>query len=139
MPDFGNPYAQPIGYFITSNMVGGAGQLSRRGRYNWLKDIQSVYPTEDVPNWVWSNYFYREMAPWLRWITLPFLLLFGLTLFVLAGAALESLGVSDSNLFLNNRVFDALGIVGNAVQIVLTVNAAVLVGLFILAVPGCSS
>ncbi len=136
MPDYGNPYAQPVGFFITSNMVGGAGQLSRRGRYNWLKDIQSVYPTEDVPNWVWSNYFYKEMAPWLRWITLPFLLLFGLTLFVLAGGALESLGLSDSNLFLNNRVFDALGIVGNAVQMVLTINAAVLVGLLILAIPG---
>ena len=89
MPDFGNPYALPIGYFITANMVGRAGQLSERGRHNWLKDIQSVYPTELVPDWVLSNYFYREMSPLLRWILLPFLLLSGLTLFVLGGSALE--------------------------------------------------
>ena len=103
MPDYGNPHAQPIGYYITSNMVGGAGQLSERGRYNWLKDIQSVYPTEEVPHWVWTNYFYREMSPFLRWVTVPFLLLFGLTVFVLAGGALEALGLTTSNYFLNNR------------------------------------
>ena len=49
MPDFGNPYAQPVGYFITSGMVSGAGKHSQYGRYNWLKDIQSVYPTEQIP------------------------------------------------------------------------------------------
>jgi UDP-2,3-diacylglucosamine pyrophosphatase LpxH len=136
MPDYGNPYAQPIGYYITSNMVGGAGQLSDRGRYNWLKDVQSVYPTEDVPHWVWSNYFYKEMSPWLRWILLPFLLLFGLTVFVLIGAGLEAAGVTATNLFLNNRVLESLGIFGNAVQFVLTINAAILIELLILAIPG---
>jgi UDP-2,3-diacylglucosamine pyrophosphatase LpxH len=89
MPDFGNPYALPAGYFITSGMVSGAGKHSQYGRYNWLKDIQSVYPTEEIPYWVISNYFYREMSAWLRWLILPFLLLSGLTTFVLAGGALE--------------------------------------------------
>jgi UDP-2,3-diacylglucosamine pyrophosphatase LpxH len=135
MPDYGNPYAQPIGYYITSNMVGGAGQLSERGRYNWLKDIQSVYPTEDVPRWVWTNYFYREMSPFLRWITVPFLLLFGLTVFVLAGGALEALDLTTSNYFLNNRLFESLGILGSLMQLVLTINAVVLGGLLVLAIP----
>lgn len=49
-PDFGNPYAQPVGYFLTSTVVSGAGRHSRFGRYNWLKDIQSVYPTEQIPS-----------------------------------------------------------------------------------------
>lgn len=38
----------------------------RRGRDNWLRDIQSVTPLEEIPRWVISNYFYREMSPWLR-------------------------------------------------------------------------
>ncbi len=109
MPDFGNPHALPIGYFITSNMVGTAGRRSKQGRHNWLKDIQSVYPTELVPDWVMSNYFYREMSPLLRWMLLPFLLLSGLTLFVLGGGVLEYFNITDSNIFLDNRIFNSLG------------------------------
>jgi len=135
MPDFGNPYAQPIGYFVTGNVVGGAGQRSERGRYNWLKDIQSVYPTEDIPHWVFSNYFYREMSPFLRWLFVPFLLLFGLTIFVLAGAGLEALGITDTNVFLDNRLMEKLGIFGGLVQLVLTINAVVLGMLLVLALP----
>ena len=135
MPDFGNPYALPIGYFITSNMVGRAGQLSERGRHNWLKDIQSVYPTELVPDWMISNYFYREMSPLLRWIFLPFLLLSGLTLFVLGGSALEYFNLTDSNIFLDNRIFSSLGIVGSIFQMILTINAVVMLIILALSIP----
>ncbi len=135
MPDFGNPYALPIGYFITSNMVGTAGQLSERGRNNWLKDIQSVYPTELVPDWVMSNYFYREMSPLLRWMSLPFLLLSGLTMFVLGGSILEYFNITDSNIFLDNRIFNSLSIVGSLFQIILTINAIVLLIFLALSIP----
>jgi len=135
MPDFGNPYAQPVGYFITSGMVSTAGKHSKYGRYNWLKDIQSVYPTEQVPYWVLSNYFYHEMSPLLRWLLLPFLLLSGLTTFVLVGAALEWLGITSTNYFLNNRLLTDLGILGNLVQLILTVNAVVFLLLAALSVP----
>ena len=135
MPDFGNPYAQPVGYFITSGMVSGAGKHSQYGRYNWLKDIQSVYPTEQIPYWVISNYFYREMSPWLRWLILPFLLLSGLTTFVLAGAALEWLGITHTNIFLFNGLFASMGYLGNLVQIVLIINAIVYAVLGVLFVP----
>jgi len=135
MPDFGNPYAQPVGYFITSGMVSRAGKHSQYGRYNWLKDIQSVYPTEQIPYWVFSNYFYREMSPWLRWLILPFLLLSGLTTFVLAGAALEWLGITQTNIFLHNGLFASLGYLGNMVQIVLIIDAIVYAVLVVLFVP----
>lgn len=135
MPDFGNPYALPVGYFITSGMVSGAGKHSEYGRYNWLKDIQSVYPTEEIPYWVISNYFYREMSVWLRWLILPFLLLSGLTTFVLAGAALEWLGITQTNIFLYNGLFTSLGYLGNLVQVVLIINAIVFTVLGVLFVP----
>jgi UDP-2,3-diacylglucosamine pyrophosphatase LpxH len=135
MPDFGNPHAQPIGYFITSSVVSTAGKHSKYGKYNWLKDIQSVYPSEQIPYWVLSNYFYHEMSPLLRWLILPFVLLSGFELFVLGGAALEWFGKTDTNIFLNNQLFTALGIVGNLVQLILIVNSVLFVILVALAVP----
>ena len=37
--DYGNPYALPIGYFITESFVSGASRHSDFGKGNWLKDI----------------------------------------------------------------------------------------------------
>ncbi|MFW6123138.1 MAG: hypothetical protein ACOC6L_02750 [Thermodesulfobacteriota bacterium] len=82
-----------------------------------------------------SNYFYREMSPLLRWLILPFLLLSGLTTFVLVGAALEWLNITSTNIFLNNRLLADLGILGSLVQMILTVNAAIFVVLIALSVP----
>jgi UDP-2,3-diacylglucosamine pyrophosphatase LpxH len=135
MPDFGNPYAQPIGYFIASSVVSTAGKHSKFGKYNWLKDIQSVYPSEQIPYWVLSNYFYHEMSPLLRWLFLPFVLLSGFEIFVLGGAALEWLGKTETNIFLNNQLLSALGLVGNLVQMILIVNTVLFVILVALAVP----
>ena len=135
MPDFGNPYALPVGYFITSAMVSGAGKHSQYGRYNWLKDIQSVYPTEDIPYWMISNYFYREMSAWLRWLILPFLALWELSILVLVGGALEWLGITQTNIFLNNGLFASLGYLGNLVQIVIIINTIIFLVLAVLFVP----
>jgi hypothetical protein len=100
-----------------------------------LKDIQSVYPSEQIPYWVLSNYFYQEMSPLLRWLLLPFLLFYGLEFFVLGAAALEWFGVTSTNIFLNNRLFSALGFVGNLVQIILIVNSILFANFVVLAVP----
>ncbi len=135
MPDFGNPHAHPIGYFLTSSVVSTAGKHSQFGKYNWLKDIQSVYPSEQIPYWVMSNYFYHEMSPWLRWLFLPFLLFSGFEIFVLGGAALEWLGKTDTNIFLNNWLLASLGIVGNLVQLILIINTVLFVNFLILAIP----
>ncbi len=134
-PDFGNPYAQPVGYFLTSTVVSMAGRHSRFGRYNWLKDIQSVYPTEQVPYWIFSNYFYHEMSLWLRWLLVPFLLLTGLEIFVLGGAALEFFGITKTNIFLHNRLLTSLGFVGNLVQLILIINTILTVNFLVLAIP----
>ena len=135
MPDFGNPHAMPVGYFITKNTVGKAGILSEKGRQNWMKNIQSVYPTELIPDWMMSNYFYHEMSPLLRWLLLPFLLLSGLTLFVLGGSALEYFELTNTNIFLDNRLFNSLGIVGSLFQYILMINAILLLTTLVLAVP----
>ena len=83
-PEYGNLHALPVGYFITETFVSGASRHSDFGKGDWLKDIRSV-GTMQIPDWILSNYFYREMSTVLRWLLLPFLLLAGVTVMAIAG------------------------------------------------------
>ena len=135
MPDFGNPHANPVGYFVTHSLVGTAGRLSGRGRYNWLRDMQSVTPLGEIPRWVISNYFYREMSPWLRYAIVPFLLLFGLSVVNVIGLALEASGIIGTRVFLDDRLLQPLGFAGRLLGLVFTVNAVVIVILVLVSIP----
>jgi UDP-2,3-diacylglucosamine pyrophosphatase LpxH len=135
MPDFGNPYANPPGYFVNQHVTSTAGKLSDRGRYNWLKDIQSVAPMEEIPRWMISNYFYREMSPFLRYAVLPFLVLFNVSFLFLAAAVLQFLGIIPLDSFLQETIFRPLGIVGAAIEVIILVNLVVVALLFILWIP----
>ncbi|WP_266079692.1 metallophosphoesterase [Haladaptatus caseinilyticus] len=137
MPEFGNPRANPLGYFVNRHITSKAGQLSGRGRYNWLKDIQSLTPLEEIPDWIASNYFYREMSPFLRYAALPFLLLFNVSLLYLV-----VLIVGDSGLFGANAATKAtgeilrdLGFVGSLIEFVFLVNLVVVSLLFVISIP----
>src|SRR4051812_41284618 len=125
-PDYGNRYALPVGYFITETFVGGASRRSDFGKGNWLKDIRSV-GTMEIPDWILSNYFYREMGTTLRWILLPFLLLSGATFVAIVGEALRVLGIFDYNILFHNPLMSRLGIIDNVLQVVIGINCVVLI------------
>jgi hypothetical protein len=125
-PDYGDPYALPVGYLITESFVSGASQHSDFGRGNWLKDIRSV-GTMQIPDWILSNYFYREMSTVLRWVLLPFLLLFGVTIVAIAGEILRVTGIFDYNILFHNPLMSRLGIINNVLQIVIAINSIFLV------------
>ena len=61
-------------------------------------------PLEEIPRWVISNYFYREMSPWLRYVVVPFLILFGLSVINVIGLILEASGVIGTRIFLDDRL-----------------------------------
>jgi len=129
--DWGNPHATPLGYYYNTLVTSRAGKLSDRGRYNWLKDVQAVTPTERMPVWLISKYFYREMNPALRYSLVPFLLLFNISavLAILAGldlAGIWSLPVERTAAFL-----DQFGAAGAAAWLLLSINVGV-VGLLLL-------
>ena len=124
--DYGNIYALPVGYFITETFVSGASRHSDFGRGDWLKDIRSV-GTMQIPDWILSNYFYREMSAVLRWVLLPFLLLAGVTVVAMLGEALRITGVFDYNILFDNPLMRRLGIIDNVLQAVITVNSIFLV------------
>jgi UDP-2,3-diacylglucosamine pyrophosphatase LpxH len=125
-PDYGNPYALPVGYFITETFVSGASRHSDFGKGDWLKDIRSV-GTMQIPDWILSNYFYREMSTMLRWVLLPFLLLAGVTVVAIVGEILRVVGIFDYNILFHNPLMSRLGIIDNVLQVVITINSIFLV------------
>jgi UDP-2,3-diacylglucosamine pyrophosphatase LpxH len=133
-PDFGNRYGLPLGYFITSGVVAAAARSAERTRSAWLDDVESVYPNEDIPFWVLSNHFYKEMTPLLRWLLLPFLLLFTASAAVLALRVLERLGGVRTRLF-EIDLRPILGFPGRIIDLVQFVNSVVIILLVVLAVP----
>jgi UDP-2,3-diacylglucosamine pyrophosphatase LpxH len=120
--DYGNPYALPVGYFVTETFVSGASRHSDFGRGDWLKDIRSV-GTMQIPDWILSNYFYREMSAVLRWVLLPFLLLAGVTVLAIFGEALRVVGIFDYNILFHNPLMSRFRIIDNVLQVVITINA----------------
>jgi UDP-2,3-diacylglucosamine pyrophosphatase LpxH len=135
MPDFGNPYAQPVGYFITTGIVGTAGRYSEFGRGNWLKDVQAVMPITKIPTWAISNYFYREMGPLLRWIMLPFLLLLGVGAVVVISWLMEASGLLQVNPILDNPLTGSLGVPGQVVRTVLILEGILALLLVLALIP----
>ncbi len=129
--DWGNPHATPLGYYYNTLITSRAGQLSDRGRYNWLKDVQAVTPTERMPVWLFSKYFYREMHPLLRYSLLPFLLLFNISIIVTLFAALSFFNIWSAPAELVTSFLAQFGTAGTAAWGVLAANA-VITGLVLL-------
>ncbi|KAB1185378.1 MULTISPECIES: metallophosphoesterase [Haloferax] len=134
-PEFGNPYANPPGYFVNQHITSRAGKLSARGRFNWLKDIQSVTPMTEIPDWMLSKYFYREMSPLLRYAALPFLLLFNFSFFVLLSVILFATGVWTYPFLALERFLQSFGIVGTIIDLILFINILVIILLILVSVP----
>jgi len=134
-PDFGNPYANPLGYFVNRHVTSKAGTLSERGRYNWLKDIQAVTPMELIPEWIVSNYFYREMNPLLRYAVLPFLLLFEVSALYLVLVVLAVAGVWSAPLDFVHGLIRSLGVVGEFIDLIVVANLVIIVLLSIIGIP----
>mgnify|MGYP006273952359 FL=1 len=135
IPDFGNPYANPPGYFVNRQITSRAGRLSGRGKYNWLKDIQAVTPMTRIPEWMMSNYFYREMSAWLRFVAVPFLLLFNVALWYVAVFALDRVGVWSVPMEVVQGALGLFGPVGRVVDVVLTANLVLIALLVAISVP----
>jgi UDP-2,3-diacylglucosamine pyrophosphatase LpxH len=133
--DWGNPHETPIGYYYTTQVISRAGKLSDRGRFNWLKDVQAVTPTERMPVWLLSKYFYREMHPLLRYSLLPFLLLFNVSALLAVLAGLDIAGIWSAPVEQFKSVFQLFGFAGTAAWVFIGANVAVAGLLLFLGIP----
>ena len=133
--DWGNPYATPLGYYYNTLVTSRAGQLSDRGKFNWLKDVQAVTPTERMPVWLGSKYFYREMNPLLRYALVPFLLLFNISALLAILVGLDLLGVWSMPIDRTTAFLGQFGIAGTAAWFLLSVNVIVAGLLLLVGIP----
>lgn len=133
--DFGNPYARPLGYYYNTHVVSRAGHLSDRGRFNWLKDVQAVTPTERMPRWLISKYFYREMNPTLRYAMVPFLFLFNISAVLAILAGLDLIGIWSMPVDVTTSILAELGAAGAAIYYILAINIVIAGLLLLLAIP----
>ncbi|WP_255167936.1 metallophosphoesterase [Natrononativus amylolyticus] len=133
--DWGNPHATPLGYYYNTLVTSRAGQLSDRGRYNWLKDVQAVTPTERMPVWLLSKYFYREMNPLLRYSMVPFLLLFNISAILAVFAGLDLVGVWSAPVDRTTAFLGQFGTAGTAAWFFLAINVAVAGLLLLVGIP----
>ena len=133
--DFGNPYARPLGYYYNTQVVSRAGHMSDRGRFNWLKDVQAVTPTERMPRWLISKYFYREMHPALRYAFVPFLLLFNISALLALVAALDIIGVWSFPVVWTTTFLGGLGLAGTAIYYLLAANIVIAGLLLLIGIP----
>jgi len=133
--DWGDPNATPLGYYYNTLVTSRAGKLSDRGRYNWLKDVQAVTPTERMPVWLISKYFYREMNPVLRYALVPFLLLFNVSAVLAVVAGLDILGIWSTPVEATTAFLGQFGPAGTAVWFLLTVNVAIAGLLLLVGIP----
>ncbi|AUX07779.1 metallophosphoesterase [Halalkaliarchaeum desulfuricum] len=133
--DWGNPHMTPIGYFYNTHVVSRAGHLSDRGRFNWLKDVQAVTPTERMPNWLVSKYFYREMNPLLRYAAIPFLFLFNISLVLAVLAGLDLAGIWSMPVDRTEAFLGEFGLAGAAAHLLLSVNVAIAGLLLLVGIP----
>ncbi len=133
--NWGSPHATPLGYFYNTLVTSRAGQLSDRGRYNWLKDVQAVTPTERMPVWLISKYFYREMNPLLRYALIPFLLLFNISAILVVLAGLDIAGIWSMPVDRTEAFLGQFGVAGTAVWFLLAINVAVAGLLLLVGIP----
>ncbi|ACV10824.1 metallophosphoesterase [Halorhabdus utahensis DSM 12940] len=129
--DFGNPHEKPLGYYYNTLVTSRAGQVSALGRRNWLKDIQAVTPTERVPVWFLSKYFYNEMHPLLRYAIVPFLLVFNLSAIAAIAVGLDLVGVWSMPTETVEGAFGRFGSAGALAFSLLAINVAI-VGILVL-------
>ncbi|MEM1283565.1 MAG: metallophosphoesterase [Chlamydiota bacterium] len=131
---FGDVAEAPIGYFVTAQFVSGAGEVSKRGKQDWVKDIQAVYPTEHIPYWVFSNYYYREMSPLLRYLLLPFLLLFSVSVIAAFLGLAEEAGILPPYLSIHHFL-EKIGGLGMLLNIIIAINSSIITFLLALSIP----
>ncbi|MBD3300619.1 MAG: hypothetical protein GF347_04680 [Candidatus Moranbacteria bacterium] len=83
---FGDINDTPYGYHVQKNIILKIINYAQKHpcKNPWLADLPFFnYPYKIGPGWFISNYFYKELAPFLRYLLTPFFILFIFNLVIL--------------------------------------------------------
>jgi UDP-2,3-diacylglucosamine pyrophosphatase LpxH len=102
---FGDLNETPLGYHINRDLVASVVRISNKNNFkkreNWIKEFPFTHhPSSNVIPWFVSNYFYKELAPILRYLIAPFLVMVTFTVIVFLIALLTSFKIINlKNIF----------------------------------------
>lgn len=132
--DFSNPTYKPFSYYVVKNIVSKVKETDSNPKHNWLNDIFSVQPRDYVANWIFSNYFYRELNPVLKYVLLPFLLLFSFSFLVLIAGILKKLNLINISFF-TQKFSESIGVFGNVLDVIILFDTLLITLLLLIAFP----
>ncbi|MGE0792974.1 MAG: metallophosphoesterase [Candidatus Woesearchaeota archaeon] len=124
---------KPMSYYATKEIVSSI-HNKNNSKNDWILDIQSVQPREDTLNWLFSNYFYKELNPVFRFIALPFLLFFMFSFFVLIGGYLKKLGIITIPI-LTTKFSTYFGLFGSMLDFIIFLDTLIVLVIIIAYLP----
>ena len=127
---------RPLGFYTTTKINCAAQRISKISKRPWLRYIESVVPEETVPYWIFSNYFYKEMNPILRWILLPFILMLLLSIFILGIIILNYLGIMEGLHYFLTKSINSFGIWGKFIWIIISIDIGLIISFIFISIPG---
>ncbi len=133
---FGNDSSTPLGYYITESLVAAVGKYSKRGKKNWLKNLQSIGSNAEVPKWLLSGYFYNEMAKLIQVVAIPMLIFLGYSLLALLAQLLKLSGLVSKNYLIHNFITEKTSYVGNLLSLIIWTDIIIMGLAAILLLPG---
>lgn len=133
---FGNDSSTPLGYYITESLVAAVGKYSKSGKKNWLKNLQSIGSNAEVPKWIFSGYFYNEMAKWIQIVATPMMLFLGYSVLALLAQGFKLTGFVSKNYLIHNFLTENTSYVGNLLTLIIWADIAILAVVAILLLPG---
>jgi UDP-2,3-diacylglucosamine pyrophosphatase LpxH len=133
---FGDDNSTPLGYYITESLVAAAGKYSKKGKKNWLKNMQSIGSSpEHLLRWLSSGYFYYEMAKWLQLIFIPLMIFLGYSSLALIAQGLKLSGLMSKNYLIYNFITEKTSFVGNTLSLIIWADIIILALSLIMAIP----
>ena len=135
MPDFGNPHANPVGYFVTHSLVGTAGQVVRAREIQLAQGHTIGDPAGGDPTLAHLQLLLQGDEPVAALRCRAVLDPVYLERRQLIGLALEASGVVGTRIFLDDRLLAPFGIAGSILGVIFTVNTVVIVILLLVSIP----
>lgn len=124
----------PIWYYFNRNLINKIEGIFTNEHSKWLKWFINVHPHSNVPIWLFSNYFYRQMNPFLRYSILPFILLLTFSFITLILSLLQKYNIINWSFFIK-WFSSTFWIVWNIIDFIIFIDIVFIVSFLTIWVP----
>lgn len=124
----------PIWYYFNRNLINKVEGIFTNDNSKWLRWFINVQPHSSVPIWFFSNYFYKQMNPFLRYSILPFIILITFSFIALILSLLQKYNLIDWYFFIK-WFSSTFWIVWNVIDFIIFIDIVFIISFLIIWVP----